>query len=214
MISTLSTTRGISSQAIRALGQAIEQAESGSASLASAQQETREGYQTLDGFQPAVRDIANDTLYRNVSGSARALGQKADGATSSAESSANFDSQALISLDGAIASIDAALPGLSESQRRTALQAREQLMQRDELWYADISLGSALAAINGGALPYIEAAQADGPGQDVSFTAGEIFGTLQESLGHLSQAEQIQGMSLAEVQSALKSLRELKGAAN
>lgn len=198
---------------MKSLDQAIELAESGRESLAAAQQETREGYQSVDGFQPAVRDIAKDTPYRDVSGSARALGQKAEGATSSAESSTDFDSRALASLDGAIASLDAAIPGLSGGQRRIALQAREQLMQRDELWYADISLGSALAAINGGAVPYIEAAQADGPGIDVSFTAGEIFGTLHESLGHFTQAERIQGMSLTDVQSALKTLRELKGGA-
>ncbi len=192
-----------------ALSQAIEQAEAGAYDLASAQRQSQGGYEIIDGFQASVRDIANDTPYRDVSGSARVLNQKADGGTRSAESSGDFDARAVAHLDGAIASLDAALPGLSEQQRQTALQAREQLVQRDDLWYADIALGSALAAINGGALPYIEAAQADAPGQDVSFTAGEIFGTFQETLGHFTQAERIQGASLDEVKSALQSLRQL-----
>lgn len=77
------------------------------------------------------------------------------------------------------------------------------------MWLADAALGTALAAIQGGALPYIEHAKTDAPGLDVSFTAGEISGTLQESLGFLSQAQGLQSSSLAEVQEAIGLLQSL-----
>ncbi len=209
MIACNAMGRSLSRGAGWYLEEAIKQAELGASELSSAQEQSREGHQAIDGFQPSVRDIANDTPYRDVSGSARQLGQKAASGTRAAERSGDYDSRAISSLSGAIAALDQAIPQLEPSQREAALIARHQLSQDDELWWADGALGTALAAINGGALPYIEAAQADAPGQDVSFTASEIYGTLQESLGHLAEANRIQGQSLSEIQSAIGTLRDL-----
>lgn len=209
MVACHTMGRSLSRGAGRYLEEAIKQAELGASELCSAQEQSGESRQAIDGFQPSVRDIANDTPYRDVSGSAKQLGRKAVSATTAAERSGDYDSRAVSSLSGAIAALDNALPQLEPNQREAALAARHQLSQDDELWWADGALGSALAAINGGAVPYIEAAQADAPGQDVSFTASEIYGTLQESLGHLAEANRIQGQSLSEVQSAIETLRGL-----
>lgn len=191
------------------LREAIQQAEVAAAELSLAQQSAGQGHQVLDGFQAATRDIARDTPYRDVSDSATTLRQKASTATSSAERSGDYDSRAVASLGGAISALNQAIPQLEPADRRAALVAREQLSQADELWWADGALGTALAAINGGAVPYIEAAQADAPGQDVSFTAGEIHGALNESLGYLVEADRIQGQSLQDVHNAVETLRSL-----
>ena len=191
------------------LEEATSQAELGAHELSSAQGSTLESYQAIDGFQPATRDIARDTAQRDVSESARFLEGKAQSATGSAERSGELDGRALGSLDRAVTALDLAIEGLSGEDRRAAESARSMLRQGDDLWLADAALGTALAAINGGALPYIEEAKGDAPGLDVSFAAGEIHGTLQESLGYLSEAGKIQGASLAEVKGAVEILRSL-----
>jgi hypothetical protein len=196
--------------AAAALDEAIVHAETSSLHLQSAHSMTRDSYQTLDGFQPAAVDISRDTPYRDVSPSGRSLHARADSTTVPAQNASAKQYDALATLDYAIAAVDQALPQLSPADRREALRARQGLLQQDPLWHADVALGSALATMNGGALPYIEAAEADAPGQDVSWTGGEIYGNLRDALGQLSHAGGINGSSLSQVNEALEILRQVR----
>lgn len=192
------------------LDEAIIHAETSSIHLQSAHNSTRDSYQTLDGYQPAAVDISRDNAYRDVSPSGRSLHAKADATTIPAQNASGKQYDALATLDFAIAALDQAIPQLSPQDRRQALQARQQLQQQDPLWHADVALGTALATMNGGALPYIEAAEGDAPGQDVSWTGGEIYGNLRDALGQLGYAGNINGESLGSVNNALSTLRSLR----
>jgi hypothetical protein len=196
--------------AASSLDQAITQAETSAFHLNKAQQSTRDSYFALDGYQSEAVDVSRDTPYRDVAPSAHALHRRADSTTMSANDANSSHYEALQTLDWAVSAIDQALPDLSGEQRQEALQARAQLSQRDALWYADVALGNALATMNGGALPYIESAEADIPGTDVSWTGGEIYGDLRDTLGYINQAGGINSRSLQSVNSAVSILRDLR----
>lgn len=192
------------------LDEAIVHAETSSLHLQTAHQATRDSYIQLDGYQPAAVDISRDTPYRDVSASGRSLHQRADATSLPAQNASGKQYDALASLNFSIQALDQAIPELSGSDRREALRARHQLQQQDPLWHADVALGTALASMNGGALPYIEAAEADAPGQDVSWMGAEIYGNLREALGQLDYAGNINGQSLHQVQDALATLRAIR----
>lgn len=192
------------------LDEAITHAETSALHLQSANTFTKDSYQALDGYQPAAVDVQRDTPYRDVSPSGRSLHGRADATTAPAQNASGKQYDALDTLALAIGALDQAIPQLSPQDRREALQARRQLDQQDPLWHADVALGTALATINGGALQYIEVAEADAPGQDVSWAGGEIYGNLRDALGQLGYAGDINGHSLADVNSALATLRGIR----
>lgn len=204
-----SVARPAPRSAASSLEQALAHAETGSIQLESAHQDTRDSYSKLDGFQPATHDIARDTPYRDVSASARSLQARADATSTPAQNASGKQYDAIASFDYATAALDHAIPGLSPADQQKAFEAREKLQQRDPLWHADVALGSALASINGGARPYMDAAATDAPGQDVSWTAGEIHGSLNEALGNLGYAGDINSASLAAVNNAVAILRDI-----
>jgi hypothetical protein len=200
--------------AASSLDEAIIHAETSSLHLQTAHEATRDSYVTLDGYQPAAVDISRDTPYRDVSPSGRALHQRTDATTLPAQNASGKQYDALATLNFAIQALDQAIPELSGGDRQEALRARQQLQQQDPLWHADVALGTALATMNGGALPYIEAAEADAPGQDVSWMGAEIYGHLRDALGQLSYAGSINGQSLSQVNDALTTLRALRSRQN
>lgn len=191
------------------LEQAIDSAESGSFHLAAAHNSSLDSYRTLDGYQPSANDIARDTPYRDVSPSAQALHAKAEDATAKAQSADNSQYSAQDFLHFALSSLEEALPQLPPQQKSKAIEARQLLSQDQNLWYANVYLGNALASINGGAVPYIEAAERDAPGKDVSWTGGEIYGNLHDSLSYLKMAKDTNGSSLDEVRQAVSILKSL-----
>lgn len=192
------------------LDEAIIHAETSSIHLQSSHSYTKDAYVALDGYQPAAVDIQRDTPYRDVSPSGRSLHEKTNLTTPAAQNASAKGYDAVDTLGWAMSALDQAIPQLSPQDRREALQARHQLDQGEALWYADGALGTALASMNGGALPYIETAEADTPGQDVSWVGGEIYGNLREALGELNRAGQISGGSLNSVNSALATLRAIR----
>lgn len=192
------------------LDEAIIHAETSSLHLRTAHDATRDSYVQLDGYQPAAVDISRDTPYRDVSPSGRSLHMRADATTIPAQNASGKQNDALGTLSFAIQALDQAIPQLQGADRRDALQARRGLDQQNALWHADVALGTAMAAMNGGALPYIEYAEADSPGQDLSWTGGEIYGNLREALGQLGYAGNINGTSLNQVNDALATLRAVR----
>lgn len=191
------------------LQEALEQAELGAYHLEIAHDLTGESLAALDGYQPSTMDIARDTPTRDVSPSARALKAQANSSSLPAQTASGRQYDALASLHGAISALDQALPELSPQDRRDALQARRQLDQQDPLWHADVALSGALAAIQGGAVPYIDAAEQDAPGIDVSWTSGEIAGSLREATGQVHYAGNLNGKSLQTVHQAVATLRAI-----
>lgn len=196
--------------ATASLDEAITHTETSALHLQSANALTKDSYVALDGYQPAAVDIQRDTPYRDVSPSGRSLHARADATTSPAQNASGKQYDALDTLAFAIGALDQAIPQLPPQDQREAVKARRQLDQQDPLWHADVALGTALATINGGALQYIEAAEADAPGQDVSWAGGEIYGNLRDALGQLGYAGNINGQSLSDVNSALATLRAIR----
>ncbi len=194
----------------RNLDEALIHAETSALHLKKAHQTTEDGYRTLDGFQPSAVDISRDTPWRDVSGSGRELRRKSESTGNKAENVASSQYSALGTLDWAVSALDRALRELPPQMRQEALEARHYLDQRDEIQQADLDIGYTLAGIYGGAMPYIQTAELDSPGQDVSWTGGEIYGILNQSLSHLGHAGHVNGESLAEVNEAISILRELR----
>lgn len=196
--------------ATASLDEAITHAETSALNLQSANSYTKDSFVALDGFQPAAVDIQRDTAYRDVSPSGRSLHARADATTIPGQNASAKQYDALDTLAFAIGALDKAIPDLSPADQREALKARRQLDQQDPLWRSDVEIGTALAAINGGALQYIEFAEADAPGQDLSWVGNEIYANLNEALGHFSYAGNINGQSLNDVNSALATLRAIR----
>lgn len=196
--------------AATSLDEAILHTETSSLQLESAHASTHDSYVGLDGFQPAAVDIQRDSVGRDVSESARSLHRRADSTTVTAQNASGKQYDALATLDFAVAALDQALPELHGRDRQDALRARQQLDQGQNLWYADVHLGNALATMNGGALPYIESAETDTVGTDVSWTGGEIYGNLRDTLAYFNEAGRFNGGSLSQVKDALATLRAVR----
>ena len=194
----------------RSLNEALTQAETTALHLKTANQSTEQSAETLDGFQASATDIQRDTPWRDVSASGRELHERTDATGEQAQSAVDSQFSALGSLDGAITALDQALHELPAQLREEALEARHHLDQREQIQRSNLELSYGLGAIYGGALPYIESAEHDLPGQDQSLIGNEIYGNLNESLAHLEIAGNVGSGSLANLSEAIGLLRGLR----